>query len=157
MYKNIVAALDGSELAEIVLPHIATVAKGCDEPQITLLRVVEPVPLAYGDLLNEATVGQLVQAENKEKAAAEKYLNRIANKLIISGLKASYKVLSGNAADTIVDYVNNNDIDLVILATHGRSGISRWMWGSVTDKILHHVCAGVLMVRAPGCGLFYKD
>lgn len=157
MYNNIVVPLDGSELAESVIPHVVTVAKGCDEPKITLLRVVEPIEMPYGEALATIPLGYLKQAEIGETERAEKYLNKIATKLTISGIKATVKIISGKAADAIVDYVNKNNIDLIVVATHGRSGISRWVWGSVTDRILTHVCIGVLMVRAPGCGVLLKQ
>ncbi|MDD5397986.1 MAG: universal stress protein [Dehalococcoidia bacterium] len=156
MYKNIVVALDGSELAETVLQHVATVTKGCEEAQVTLLRVVEPIETTYADTLPPLTLDQSYQVQIAETAYAKKYLNEIAKKLTISGIKAAAVVLTGKAADSIVDYVNQNNADLVVLASHGKSGISRWMWGSVTDRVIHHVCAAVLMVRAPGCGSLHK-
>jgi nucleotide-binding universal stress UspA family protein len=156
MYKNILVPLDGSELAEGVLSHVATVAKGCQEPKIVLLRVVEPVEIPYGDALTAVTLTQLEQAEGNEKANAEKYLNKIAKNLTMTGIKTVAKVVKGKAADTIVNYVEDNNIDLIIFSTHGRSGLSRWLWGSVADRVLRHVCVAVLMARAPGCGLDYK-
>jgi nucleotide-binding universal stress UspA family protein len=156
MYKNILVPLDGSELAEGVLSHVATVAKGCQEPKIVLLRVVEPIEIPYGDAITTVTIDQLQQLENNDKANAEKYLNKIAKNLTMTGLKTVSTVVKGKAADTIVDYVDNNNIDLVVFSTHGRSGLSRWFWGSVADRVLRHVCVAVLMVRAPGCGLNYK-
>jgi nucleotide-binding universal stress UspA family protein len=51
----------------------------------------------------------------------------------------------------IADYASKNDVDLIIIATHGRSGVSRWVWGSVADHILRSACVPVLMIRAPGC------
>jgi nucleotide-binding universal stress UspA family protein len=62
-----------------------------------------------------------------------------------------YEVLEGKVAETLADWVEKNNVDLIIIASHGRSGISRWMMGSVADRILHSVCAPVLMIRAPGC------
>ena len=57
-------------------------------------------------------------------------------------------VVEGNAADAIVDYAGKNDIDLIIMATHGRSGIGRWALGSVADRVVRHANAPVLLVRA---------
>jgi nucleotide-binding universal stress UspA family protein len=156
MYKNIVVTLDGSEQAEIAVEHAETIAKGCSEPQIILLRVIEPVRMPYGDPMPGLSIPQLNQLEKDEKAMAEKYLNKIAARLTVAGIKTSVKTMNGLAADTIVDFINQNNIDLVIMATHGRSGLSRWIWGSVADRILHGVCVPVLMVRVKGCGNLYK-
>ncbi len=57
----------------------------------------------------------------------------------------------GGVAEGIADYATKNDADLIIMATHGRSGISRWVLGSVADRVLRSSCVPVLMVRAPGC------
>ena len=78
-------------------------------------------------------------------------LARILNSSKYNGVNTQMEVLSGNPADSIADYATKNEIDLIIIATHGRSGISRWVWGSVADRILRSSCVPVLMVRAPGC------
>jgi len=59
-------------------------------------------------------------------------------------------VLVGNVSDSLVDYVDANEIDLVLIATHGRSGLSRWVRGSIADRVLRSSRAPVLMVRAGG-------
>ena len=74
----------------------------------------------------------------------------------VSGLASSRDAdimsgTSGKAADMLADYVKGSDADLVVIASHGRSGISRWVYGSVADRLLRAACVPVLMVRAPGC------
>jgi nucleotide-binding universal stress UspA family protein len=157
MYENILVTLDGSKLAECVLPHVETVYKGCEKPKVTFVRAVEPVQLPYGEGMTGITLDMLRQAEVDEKAEAKAYLEKIAAKMGKLGMPAQTKVLAGKAADVVVDYVNKGNFDLVILCTHGRSGISRWVWGSVADRVLHHVCVPVMMVRTPGCGLLMKE
>ena len=156
MYKNILVTLDGSELAEAAVQHAETIAAGCQSPQVILMRVIEPVRIPYGDTVPGLSLMQISQLEKDERAAAEKSLNKTAARLTVAGIKTSVKIMNGLAAETIVDYVNQNNIDLVIMATHGRSGFSRWIWGSVADRILHGVCVPVLMVRVTGCGNLYK-
>lgn len=82
---------------------------------------------------------------------ADKYLDRIQRNLIKKGLNVETSVLIGNPAEAIVGYAANNGVDLIIMASHGRSGVSRWASGSVTDKVFRSSCVPVLMVRAPGC------
>jgi nucleotide-binding universal stress UspA family protein len=66
------------------------------------------------------------------------------------GILVEVKVLFGNVLDQLVDYTNNNGVDLIIIATHGRSGVSRLFLGSVADRLLRHSPVPVLMVRTPG-------
>ena len=157
MYEKILVTLDGSKLAECVLPHVETIYKGCEKPKVTVLRVVEPVQLPYGEGMTGITLDMLKQAEIDEKAEAKVYLEKISGKLGKVGMPVETKVLSGKAADSIVDFINKNNYDLVVLSTHGRSGISRWVWGSVADRVLHGVCIPVMVARAPGCGLLMKE
>ena len=157
MYNSILVTLDGSKLAECVLPHVETVYKGCEKPKVTILRVVEPVQLPYGDGMAGITLEMLTTAETDEKAEAKAYMIKMADKLAKVGMAVQTKVLSGKAGEVIVDFINKNNFDLVILSTHGRSGISRWVWGSVADRVLRHVCIPVMTVRAPGCGLLVDE
>jgi len=156
LYKKVLVTLDGSKLSETALPHAETVARGCKQPQVILLRVVEPVAVPYGEAATGISFEQIKAAEAAEKKKAGKYLEKMAARFTAQGIKTSAKILTGNASEAIVDFIDKNNIDLVILATHGRSGVSRWIWGSVADRVLRHVCIPVLMARAPGCGLLYK-
>jgi nucleotide-binding universal stress UspA family protein len=61
------------------------------------------------------------------------------------------EVLFGKTAPSLAEYANKNKVDLVVIATHGRSGVSRWVMGSVADRLLRSLHTPVLMVRAPGC------
>ncbi|MBI4296170.1 MAG: universal stress protein [Chloroflexi bacterium] len=153
MYNRIVVPLDGSELAECVLPHVDTIASGCGVREVTLVRVVPPVTLAPSDAMEGVYLNekQLRQIEESMKNAAKTYLTETESKLKWPNVKLRSEVLEGPVADTLTDYANQNKPDLIIIATHGRGGISRWVYGSVADRILRSVCVPVLMVRAPGC------
>ena len=87
----------------------------------------------------------------KLEGQAAKYLARIEKKLKAKGIPVKSEVLIGNPAERITKYAENNKIDLIIMASHGRSGASRWALGSVSDKVFRAACIPVLMVRAPGC------
>jgi len=153
MYKKIMVPLDGSKLAECVLPHLETVIKGCEPPpEVIVVQAVEPLSVPYGREVSQFTSLEQVQAfETHQKVEAEKYLKEIVARLKKTGVNAKADVIYGKAGEALSDYATKNDIDLVIIATHGRSGISRWVWGSVADRLIRSVCAPVLMVRAPGC------
>ena len=150
MYQKIMVPLDGSELAECVLPHVENLVRAGGVETVVFVRVAETFfaqPAVVAEL-GEATV----QKHDAEiKAAAEKYLSQLAGRLNYGKTKVETKVLTGNAAEKLADYATKNNVDLIVISTHGRSGISRWVWGSVADRLLRSACVPVLMVRAPGC------
>jgi nucleotide-binding universal stress UspA family protein len=145
MYQKILVPLDGSELAECVLPHVKAIAAGCGIGQVVLLKVVEPLP---GWAAPEVDFEVVQKASVK---AAEDYLARIQAKLNKEGLAIETQVLSGMPAETISDFAQHNKVDLMTLATHGRSGISRWAFGSVADRLVRSSSAPVLLIRPKGC------
>ena len=149
MYQKIMVPLDGSELAECVLAHAEAIAKGCQTP-IELVRVVEPIELpTRGGLA--LTSDDLRQIELQAKHEAEVYLEEVTNRLSHTGLNIKSKVITGKPADSLIDYARSSHADLIIMATHGRSGISRWIWGSVAQRIISSSSIPVLLVRPPGC------
>ena len=152
MYKRIMVPLDGSKLAECVFPHLETVIKGCESPEVIVVQAVEPLSVPYGREVSQFTSLEQVKAfETHQKVEAEKYLKEIVARLKETGVNAKADVIYGKAGEALSGYATKNDVDLVIIATHGRSGISRWVWGSVADRLIRSACVPVLMVRVPGC------
>jgi nucleotide-binding universal stress UspA family protein len=158
MYTKILVPLDGSELAECVFPHVESIAKGCDVSNVVFVRVVEPAHLpvatefAGGGSFSEADAAKSrKKQDDHNKAAAKKYLDDIIKRNKYDGTTLKAEVIMGKPADSIAEYAEKHGVDLIVIATHGRSGISRWVYGSVADKILRSACVPVLMVRAPGC------
>lgn len=153
MYKKILVPLDGSNLAECVLPHVESIAKGCGVESITFVRVAEPVRMSVSaeeDGFYSGKAWQKMEADSR--VAARRYIDQLRNRIKYDGINIQTEVLTDKrAGDLIADYATQNEFDLIVIATHGRSGISRWVWGSVADKILRSACVPVLMVRAPGC------
>jgi nucleotide-binding universal stress UspA family protein len=148
MYKKIMVQLDGSELAECVLPHVETVIKGCDSPQLLFVQAVEPITIPYGIEASKFTsVEQLKTFETKNKSNAEKYLMKIVDHFTKFGVQVKAEVIFGKAAVALSDFANKNDVDLVVMATHGHSGINRWVLGSVADYLIHSLSVPVLIVR----------
>ena len=154
MYNKIMVPFDGSELAECVLPHLETIARGCQVTTIVLVRVVDPglPPSSFvsGDEfgLRKSDWDQL---KKHRRAVAEDYLNELRTRLDYNWAKLESVVLEGKVAETLADYATNNEVDLILIASHGRSGITRWVTGSVADRVLRSSCVPVLMIRAPGC------
>ena len=81
----------------------------------------------------------------------ESYLSKAADSLKEDGIAVQTVVVSGRPAEQILDYANKNQVDLIIMSTHGRSGVSRWVIGSVTDKVVRHSVTPVLTISPPGC------
>ena len=165
MYEKILVPLDGSKLAESVLPYVEEVAQHCDTQDVILVSVTErirgmqAVPV-YGDIetpkagmpVSEvaSSVREVPVGVGKMQRQAERYLNKIAKRLQAKGLKVSTVVLLGDPAEEIVIYAQLKPIDLIAMSSHGRSGISRWAHGSVADRVFRSVNVPILMVRAPG-------
>jgi len=149
-YRKIVVPLDGSPLAECVFPHVEAIVKACSVKSVELVSLVYPVEV-------HSRAGIPID-ENQEKVLndaairdAEDYLTKARKMLAAMGVVTSIKVLPGTNAGSLADYIEHTGTDLVVIATHGRSGPSRWAWGSFADRLLRSTCTPVMMVRAPGC------
>jgi nucleotide-binding universal stress UspA family protein len=150
MYQKILVPLDGSPLAECVFPHLEALAAGCQAKEAVLARVVEPFrPPQGGEYILRPE--DLLRIEEEGKASARAYLKEAEAKMKPGAVRIKTEILGGRAAETLAEYAAKNGVDLILIATHGRSGVSRWVWGSVADRILRSACVPVLMVRAPGC------
>ena len=150
MYNTILVPLDGSKLAECVLPHVETLVKGSQAKRVIFARVVEPFRPPTSDYI--FSDDQIKKVEKENKAYAEKYLKETVGQAKYgSDVRVETTVLHGNVADALAEFANKNEADIIVIATHGRSGVSKWVWGGVADRILRSSCVPVLMVRAPGC------
>jgi nucleotide-binding universal stress UspA family protein len=144
MYQKMLVPLDGSELAECVLPHVKAIASGCQVKDVVLLRVVEPLPPGTPPAVNFEVV------EKAGVKAAQEYLGRTKARLAKEGLSVKTEVLIGRPAETIIDFAQRNNVDLIALATHGRSGIKRWAFGSVADRLVCCCSIPIVLIRPKG-------
>lgn len=163
MYSKILVPLDGSKLAECALPHAEELVEGRDTAEILLVSVTERVqahtraPEAQelfrgSDSPSYQSAGSEVTVTfGKRQRQAQMYLDRIADKLETKGIRARTEVLFWPPAEAIASYAELNVADIIVMSTHGRSGPSRWAYGSVADKVLRSSCIPVLLIRAPGC------
>ncbi|MFC2045727.1 universal stress protein [Chloroflexota bacterium] len=145
MYKKILVPLDGSDLAECTLGHVKAIATGCHVPEVVLLKVIEEPVLPYVE------AAFLHDTRDKLEAEAKDYLSGIAATLKKDGVAADTAVVHGAAAHDILEYAKNNNIDLIIISTHGLSGAFRWVFGSVADRVVRHSPIPVLTVSPEGC------
>lgn len=153
---TLMVPLDGSELAETVLPHVEALARQrSDKPtEVLLLKISEPpsIPTYYGPEISGVSLnwGDYIQGETiRRKQSAVDYLNGIEEKLKARKIDARSEVIEGKANDEIVEFAAKNPQSVVIMATHGRSGLSRLVYGSVAANLLHShgVVNPILMVK----------
>ncbi len=142
MYKKILVPLDGSELAKKALDQAENLAKTFDA-EIILFQVVPFMPI-YG---SPELVTPLI-VDEKQKEAAEKYLLTLTEELKKKGLKATSMVKTGQqVAVEIIDFAKESGVDLIVMCTHGRSGITRWVLGSVAHKVLTRAETPILLIH----------
>ncbi len=145
MYKRILVALDGSRFSECILPYARFCARTLNVPA-ELLRVVGPEALSP---LSDAQHVRYNDVLGVEKKAAEDYLTAVASSFADPSA-VDRTVELGKPAEIIVDRAGTHSGTLIAMATHGRSGIGRWLLGSVAEKVLHATASHLLLVRATG-------
>ncbi|MFC1868940.1 universal stress protein [Thermodesulfobacteriota bacterium] len=148
MYKKVMVPLDGSELAECVLPHLETFIKGFKINDVHLVRVIEPEVHYRGEHAIDPEI--VANRESERESLAREYLDGVVNRVTREGATINTDLVFGRVTESLADFAQRNNIDLILIATHGRSGITRWVRGSVADKVLRSANVPVLMVRAPG-------
>lgn len=147
MYQKILAPVDGSETAECALAHTRVIAQGCQVPGVILLRVVEPLPPVYSTY---EMGGDLRGAQEKAQIEAKKYLSQQADNLRKDGISVETVLANGKAADEILGYASKNNVDLIIMCTHGSSAAYHFAIGSVSDRVIRHSRVPVLLVPPAG-------
>jgi nucleotide-binding universal stress UspA family protein len=141
MFKRILLPLDRSPLAECVLPHTVAVARAFAS-QVMPLHVVET---ARGSRWRRAVdpLNWLIR-----KAETESYLNDLTLRLHKAGLPAEKQILEGPAAERIVEFAHKNDVPLIMLSSHGKSGLSGWNVSGIVQKVILRAHTSIMIVRA---------
>jgi nucleotide-binding universal stress UspA family protein len=180
-YTKILVPLDGSKLAETVLPHVEKIVKGCNVPQVVLITVTEPIrvkpitaeefvekePEEYGPTMvyyGQYTImggvdpsGVLYPKEitglpatiGKMAKSGYRYLMKIAEKLDKKGIQVSIALRIGNVADQIVHFAEEQDADLIIMASRGKTGLRRWDVANAALKVLQSTEIPIMLIRPP--------
>jgi nucleotide-binding universal stress UspA family protein len=150
--RTMLVPLDGSALAEAVLPHVEVLSQqqGTDTVDVILLRVYSrPVPPPVNEYTT-ASLDEYMQMETaRRKETAEEYLAQTENKLRDKGLVVRSEVLEGRPADEIIGYANANPCNLIVMSTHARSGLHQAIRGSVAAKVLQKADSPIVLVKAP--------
>lgn len=150
MFTRILVPLDGSTRAECAIPVAARIARASGG-KIDLLRVVYP-PIDYGMYLTQS-----VTLVDKEMDAAidgaTEYLAGMARTEALEGIDTKIEAIAGAVAPTVLSYTQSAEIDLVVMCSHGYSGLKRWMLGSVAEKVARHATVPVLILHENGPAL----
>jgi nucleotide-binding universal stress UspA family protein len=155
MFETIIVPLDGSELAEGVLPQATEVARQFGS-RIVLVQTVESLTqrvaqqpaLLQGPGAAIASYELLQKAVEGEMAAARSYLSGVRDRLSGQGFKVEAVFREGDAPDAIIALANDEKAGLIAMASHGRGGLGRLVFGSVADAVLRHSNIPVLLVRS---------
>lgn len=147
MFKHLLLPLDGSRLAEAALPSAKALAQRFDS-KITLLAVVR-VPYMAVDVGGHAYTDALLEMHDQAHDQTLEYLREKQQALQREGYRVNIEMGEGEpVAEIILETVEQVGADTIVMSTHGRGGVSRWVFGSVADKVLQQASVPVLLVRA---------
>jgi len=152
MTEKILFPLDGSKTGEAAMPYVMELLSKLSpevKAEVTLLRVVSQLAHFLMDGETSTRVPYTAGEMEQIKKRALDYLNKTGEGLKSKGVEVKTRVEVGNPAEEIIRAADEINADLIAMSTHGRSGISRWTFGSVTDKVLREGNKPVLVVRAP--------
>ena len=150
MYTKILVPLDGSQRAEAILPHVEDLASQF-KSGVFLVQVLEPVPATLGladpvpPVIDQALMDRLYQDSRS-------YLEKIQARLQKKGVTAHVRLQVGQVVPSIVDLAEREKVDLVAIASHGRSGLSRFYYGSIAAGLLHRIERPLLIIRSASSG-----
>ena len=141
--KKLLVPLDGSALAEEALVPAAEMVQALDA-QLHLLRVT---PSEHSRFETASMADVFSDIELNEVEEAEAYLEEKAAAFDGVDVHLAATVSDGSVAETIVNYAEAHDIDLIVMSSHGRTGLQKWVYGSVAEKVLRSACCATLIVR----------
>lgn len=142
MYKRAIVALDGSPVAETIMPFILEIAGPLDL-EVTLVRVKVPVP----PTVIEGTAHVMIEDPETARVDAEEYLAPLAAELRHRGVRVKTQARRGQAAEEIVKAARESNADVIAMTTHGRSGLGRLLFGSVAESVLRASELPVFLMR----------
>ena len=142
-FKRILVPLDGSELAETALDPALVIAESMGA-EVVLFRVAQSVPRTQKLAEMPDVYNDVVAATYRE---AEEYLEDLRGRLAYERLSIEYRPASEGIARQILDFAAEHDVDLIVISSHGRTGVERWIHGNVAQKVLTGCTCSTLIVR----------
>jgi nucleotide-binding universal stress UspA family protein len=148
MFSHLLVPLDGSHLAEAALPPALELASKFNS-KISLVWVIQPPHLIMTAANGSVYAQLLIEMRNQSEQDAHAYLEAHQGSLGQQGYEVHAQVTEGeNIADALLQVASNLKVDAIVMSTHGRGGLSRWVFGSVADKVLRYADVPVLLIRA---------
>ena len=148
MFSHLLVPLDGSHLAEAALPPAIELARKFSS-EITLVWVIQPPHLIMTAANGSVYAQLLMEMRNQSEHEAQNYLRSHQGSLRQQGFVVHTQLTEGeNIADALLQIASSLNIDAIVMSTHGRGGLSRWVFGSVADKVLRYADVPVLLIRA---------
>jgi nucleotide-binding universal stress UspA family protein len=149
MFTRILVPLDGSELAERAVPVAARIARASGGSVLLLQVLALPITPLYGPIYVPYE-GNIPADLERDRAEAQAYLHQVAASPALAGLSVQTYTMSGVPAASILDSLDQCQADLIVLSSHGRTGITRWVLGSVAQHVARHSPVPVMVLRATG-------
>jgi nucleotide-binding universal stress UspA family protein len=145
MYRKILVPLDGSKVAEGVLPHAKSLAYS-EGAELILLTVGANPAMDFA--FSDPGLAQSALLEQEERS--KKYIAGIEDQLKSAGFKTSTQLRVGSVAEMILEVAEELQVDVIAMSTHGRTGPARWLLGSIAERVVHNSKVPVLLIRATG-------
>ncbi len=155
MKKQVLVPLDGSDLAACTLSHVKDLAKSGVVENVTLLNVFRPVEIPMGEGFNVSSMKNIQVLRDEHLADAKKYLDGLKADLVAAGISVKTDSVESNlgVAGTITEYADKNHMELIVIATHGRTGLKKLLLGSVAAGVLQQSNVPVYLIRPAACRL----
>ena len=141
MYERILIPLDGSKTGEAALNHVKKLISRLSPQVKTKIILMQVIPPCFESLIAGEAVAMVPCSEEELKQAKQRavnYLSKAGEALEKTGATVTFEARIGNAYEEIIKAADEIKADLIAMSTHGRSGLSRWAFGSITDKVLRH-------------------
>ncbi len=145
MYDTILVPLDGSRRAEAILSHVEELARRY-QARVIFMQVVEPAPVVVGPEGAHMTLYRQDLGEHEERAKS--YLTALTGEFREKGIEAQIRVVYGPVVEAIIEVAQREDVQLIAIASHGRTGLSQVFYGSVAAGVLHRAERPLLVVRS---------
>jgi nucleotide-binding universal stress UspA family protein len=144
-FKKLLVPLDGSEFAEGALDPAMAIARGM-QAEVVLFRVAEPIPRTRALAEMPDVYNDVVAAAYRD---AEEYLTRLKTRLDYERITVEHRSAEEGVARQLLDYAAQASVDLIVMTSHGRTGVDRWVHGSVAEKVLGSCACATLILRGP--------
>lgn len=147
MYKTILVPLDGSKRAESILPHVETLARSFKGKVIFFVAIEPVLMLEYNEIIG---ISEFMEKNDYLKEKTAEYLDSLQKKFSKKGIEVQTLIGHGPAVKAIVDAAERENADLVAMASHGRTGLSRTFYGSIAAGVLQRIDRPLLLIRSRG-------